>query len=296
MPNYSEQIIANWTNPASNTEEEKLSNAERMVREALTADDTLRQKSIEVFGQGSYANNTNVRLNSDIDINACYKDGFYYDLPNEATREDYEITPTEYTFSQYKNDVERALVNKFGRDQVVRKNKCLRVLGNSYRTETDVVPTWEYRRYSQKSSYVTGVCFFSDEGKKITSYPKQHITNGRTKNTNTYRRFKSLVRIYKKVRYHMIDNGEIVNPAISSFLLECLVWNVPNSIFTNNDSWTARLRESIVYLYNQTKVQDTCKDWGEVSELLYLFYDGRKWTYQDVNEHLVKMWNYIGYQ
>lgn len=39
-----------------------------MVKEAINEDEKLKLKAIEIFGQGSYANNTNVRLNSDIDI------------------------------------------------------------------------------------------------------------------------------------------------------------------------------------------------------------------------------------
>jgi len=32
-----------------------------MVREAISEDETLKSKSTETFGQGSYANNTNVK-------------------------------------------------------------------------------------------------------------------------------------------------------------------------------------------------------------------------------------------
>ena len=69
MAKYNEQILTTWTKPPSETEQIKLENSERMVREAISSDEKLKQKSTETFGQGSYANNTNVRLNSDIDIN-----------------------------------------------------------------------------------------------------------------------------------------------------------------------------------------------------------------------------------
>lgn len=302
MPKFSEETIKGWTKPASDTEETKLSNAERMVREAIAEDEKLKSKSTEVFGQGSYANDTNVKRDSDIDINVRYKDGFYYDLPSEsAKREDFDIIPHEYTYREYKDDVENALVRKFGRASVVRKNKCLMVEGNTYRVETDVVPTWDYRRYSNDNdkSYVSGGKFFSDDHQEVVNFPKKHIENGKTKNSNTSRRFKRLTRVHKKIRYKMIEDGITISDNISSFLLECLVYNTPDYVFNNYDTWTERLKYSVSYLYGQTENEEDCKNWCEVSERLYLFISSkgsvRKCSFRDVNQYMVQVWNYMGF-
>ena len=296
MAKFNEDTLTNWTRPASETEEAKLQNAEKMVRETIANDPKLSKMSTETFGQGSYANDTNVRLNSDIDINVRYTDGFYFDLPEGKTRADFGLdSPSEYSATEFKNDVEAALVKKFGRSDVIRKNKCLTVLGNNYRVETDVVPTWNYRRFNDDGTYVLGAKFRADDYTWITNYPKQHIENARAKNVNTSRRFKRLTRIYRKLRYRMIEDNEAVRDNITSFLLECLVWNVPNNIFNDNYTWTERLKQSIIFLYNNTKEEETCREWGEVSELLYLFRSSRKWTRQEVNNYLVQMWNYLEY-
>ena len=91
----------------------------------------------------------------------------------------------------------------------------------------------------------------------------------------------------------MIDDGENVSDNITSFLLECLVWNVPNRIMNDYDTWTERLKQSIIYIHDKTKEETTCKEWGEVSELLYLFHSGRKWSYKDVNSYMVLLWNHL---
>ncbi len=294
MPKYSEEQLSNWTSPPSETEENKLTNSERMVRDAISSDEALKNKSVEVFGQGSYANNTNVRLNSDIDINVRYTGGFYFDLPDNMTREDFGLNnPSSYSYSNFKDDVERALVNKFGRSDVNRKDKCITISGNNYRIETDVVPTWNYRRYSKNGKYVLGTKFKADKGSWITNFPKQHIENGISKNNDTGRRFKRLTRLHRKLRYKMIDEGIPVSDNITSFLIECLLWNTPNNIFNDNDTWTDRLKESIIYLFDKTKSQETCKEWGEVSELLYLFHSGRKWSVQDTNSYMRLIWNHL---
>lgn len=296
MAKLTEQTLTNWTKPPSNSEQDKLERSERMVREAISSDEKLKSKSTETFGQGSYANNTNVRLNSDIDINVRYTGGFYFNLPANTTREDFGLNnPTSYSYDEFKNDVENALVTKFGRNDVVRKDKCITVLGNTSRIETDVVPTWNYRRYSKDGTYVLGAKFWSDSNIGVVNYPKQHIENGINKNNNTYRRFKRLTRLHRKLRYKMLEDGEPVSDNITSFLLECLVWNVPNRIMNNYDSWTERLKQSIIYIYENTKEKDSCKEWGEVSELIYLFHSSRKWTRQDVNEYMAQLWNYLEY-
>jgi hypothetical protein len=296
MAKFTEQTLTNWTKPPSNSEQTKLENSERMVKDAISSDEKLKTKSTETFGQGSYANNTNVRLNSDIDINVRYTGGFMFTKPPNTEENDVGLDKYEsstYTYSEFKDDVENALVTKFGRTDVVRKDKCITISANTNRVETDVVPTWNYRRYEKDGSYVLGAKFYSDSGAHIVNYPKKHIENGIGKNNDTYRRFKRLTRLHRKLRYKMIEDGESVNDNITSFLLECLVWNVPNRIMNNYDTWTERLRQSIIYLYDNTKEQESCDEWGEVSELLYLLRSSRKWSRQDVNEYMVHLWKYL---
>ena len=296
MAKFTEQQLTNWTKPPSPTEETKLTNSEKMVRDAIASHEPLKNIELEVFGQGSYANNTNVRLNSDIDINVRYTGGFYFYLPQDKSEEDVGIdhlSNSEYTYSNFKDDVYDAMVAKFGENDVNRDDKCIKIKGNTYRIETDVVPTWNYRRYEGSGDYVLGARFWTDKGKCIDNYPKQHIENGIAKNNNTHRRFKRLTRLHRKLRYQMIDDGIPVSHSITSFLLECLIWNVPNSVMNDYDNWTDRLKESIRHIWKMTKEQSTCKEWGEVSELLYLFHSERKWTYKDVNSYMVTLWNYL---
>ncbi len=298
MPKISEDILNNWRKPPSTTEESKLANAERMVRDAIRENETLSKKSTRVFGQGSYANDTNVKLNSDIDINVQYTGGFFFQLGKDIEESDVgldKLSASKYSYKDFKDDVEQALINKFGSDFVERKNKCITVLANSYRVETDVVPTWELRRYDKEDNYFKGARFLPDDGGVISNYPEQHIENGRWKNSKTSKRFKRLTRIHRKLRYKMIEDGIDIEDGITSFLLECLVWNVPNRIFNDNDTWTDRLKESIRYIYQKTKEKEDCKKWGEVSELLYLFHNGRKWSRKEVNDYMVQAWNYLEY-
>ena len=292
---YSEETLNNWRRPPSYTEEETLTNAERMVKDCINADAILMDMNIKIFGQGSYVNDTNVRLNSDIDINVKYVDGFYFDLPPGKTQSDFGLNnPSSYSAPDFKTHVQNALVNKFG-SEVNRKNKCLVIEGNTYRVGADVVPTWQYKRYSMDGSFVEGVRFFADSGESVTNFPIQHIENGKLKNSQTQRRFKRLVRIFKRIRAKMIEDGESINKNITSFLLECLVWNLPNWIFNDYETWSDRLENSILFLCSKTKEEGAYKDWVEVSSLLPLFNSDRKWSRTDVYTYLQNLWFYLEY-
>ena len=298
---YTNDQLKEMARPASDSEEIRMDNATKMVKDALFGNGIIPSNDYEIFAQGSYANNTNVRNNSDIDINICYTGAFYYTIPDGTTKEQYGLTnPSTYSFQQFKNDVEKILVLKFGREQVVRKNKCIHIKGNTYRTDIDVVPTWRFRHYGSpyNRSYVEGVKLISDSGEEVINFPKQHLMNGRTHNVNTKERYKKLVRITKRIHINMEDEKYYVNQHITSFLLESMVYLLPDSYYrcqTDYYNWNDVLKDAILYWYKATKDNDSgWKEWTEVSELLYLM-TGHKWTRSDVNGFTCYMWNYLEY-
>ena len=300
MSKFSEETFGHWQRPASESEEQRISNAISMVKDAVASSDQLKSKDIEVFVQGSYANNTNVRAESDIDICVMLKDTFYDEYPDNLTKEDYGFVTGTNSFSTFRQNVHDALLSKFGGESIEAKNKCIEIDSNSYRVNADVVPAFQYRNYRYINSknpdqYREGIKFFSLDNEPVINYPKIHIENGRVKNNSTQRRFKRLTRILKRVRYKMIEDEVSISPGITSFLVECLIWNTPDSIITGYATWNETIRHTIVHLYNKTN-EDDSKKWGEVSEMLYLFHAKRKWTREMTNAFLVQLWNYIGYK
>lgn len=294
MAKYTEANFDAWRKPASDHEEAKLESARKLVKNALDSSPALAKINYDLFGQGSYANDTNVRLNSDIDLNVMYRDEAFFSLPAGKEAKDYNIELSNIlTFGNYKNIVEQALVKAFGQNFVKRENKCIRVLATDTRVECDVVPTFQYQRYEENGTIVNGVRLISDEGDIIDGFPKQHSINAIEKNRVTGRSFKRATRIFKRLRYKMKEDKIVIPETITSFLIESLMWNVPDKIYTESTTWSSIVRESIIHLYNQTKAEESCKEWGEVSELIYLFHPGRKWKVEEVNEFLVTLWNYL---
>ncbi len=290
-----EEAFSLWAQPPAKTEQERCENAEKAVRNAISGSDKLKNRNIKVFTQGSYRNNTNVKQDSDVDIGILCYDVFYEQLPDGAKKEDFGIIPADYSYSTFKSEVENALVSYFRRASVIHGNKAFDIKENSYHVEADVAPFFEHRRYSADKRYLSGVELKPDNGGRVINWPEQHYDNGVSKNTATSRRFKSLVRIFKSVCNYMSDQGNAEVKLIPSFLLECLVWNVPNDNFGNN-SYSDDVRACLSFLYNNTSSQDKCNTWGEVSELKYLFQGNQKWTREQANKFVLSAWNYIGFK
>ena len=81
---YTESQLEGFTKPISDTENQRCENMIKMVKEAIqdyyieTRDNKMNLSDYEIFLQGSYANNTNVKQNSDVDICVMYKNTTQY--------------------------------------------------------------------------------------------------------------------------------------------------------------------------------------------------------------------------
>lgn len=294
---YSESVLQSWTSPLSQTEEQRVENTVRMIREAVTSYFKLSDCSMSIFAQGSYANNTNVRQNSDVDICIMSTSTVFCNYVEGKTDKDYGYTPGTISFYDYKAYIIEALKNKFGAAAITIGNKCVNIKANSYHVNADVVPAFQYRDFKIINSinpqkYIEGIKYLSSTGEQVINYPKDHIENGKQKNIDTNHEYKKLVRIMKHIRNEMVDKGIVNGDKITSFLIECLIWNLPNDIITNSNTLAGTVQKSIAYLWN--KINDNQhKEWGEVSERLYLFHSNRKWTAEETKSFLSDMYNFL---
>ena len=262
---FTEKQIIKMASPISQSEDEKCKNAIRMVSDALKklnyTDDgaeirsyatesysytlDLRQKftdkKITLLVQGSYANKTNISSESDVDVAVILKSTFTTKYRSGVSDNDYGFSDGTFSVYDLKEEVQKALSHHFGYQGVERHDKCIKVTGNSYRVDADVVPAYRYRDYSNDyafdtSNYVQGIEIRPDSGGSIINYPEQHIKLGIAKNRVTNYNFKKCVRIIKNMREEMKDSGYTIPSKISSFGLESLLWNVNISAYNKYPS------------------------------------------------------------
>lgn len=180
---FTEEHLKLYAAPLSETENQKCLNAIGMMRDALKNlgftddgksisklyEDTYayslemhkigETRKVKLFVQGSYANNTNVRTESDVDIAIVEEDTFTteYRLSTSGypqSNSNYGFCTVSPTLLSFKDEVEECLKQKFGND-VERKNKSIMVHGNTYRKDADAVPCRRYRDY--RGDYINDV-------------------------------------------------------------------------------------------------------------------------------------------
>lgn len=279
---FTEDKLKLFAAPLSETENQKCLNAIGMIRDSLKmlgfTDDnksisklyedtyayslemrsTYDSRKVKLFIQGSYANNTNVRTQSDVDIAVVQEDVFTTKYRSSTafpqSDSDYGFHTIPPAVKSFKDEVEECLKNKFGTD-VERKNKSVKVHGNTYRKDADTVPCRRHRDYQNDFSknpenFIGGILIIPDVGSTIVNYPEQHILNGKKKNVETNTYYKKMVRIIKNIRYIMSDCGYSSADNVSSFGLESLLWNIPNEVFTKYSTYRYIIDELISYLHD----------------------------------------------
>jgi hypothetical protein len=298
-----EGTFSSWAEAPGKTEQDRIENTERAVRKALEKDDKLRPVT-KVFVHGSYRNRVNVRQDSDVDVGILYTgNSFCVDYPNGKGDADFKNENATYTYADFKKDVGQALVNHFGAGSVRRGNKAFEIRESSYRVEADVVPFFIHRRYHESGYYICGVEFHPDGGWRIVNWPerlydkpwwpKQHYENAVEKNNVTGRRYKGIVRILKKLRNEMEESGFAIARPISGFVIECMSWNVPNDRYYLN-GWDNILQAVLAFLWSNTQDDESCSDWGEVSDLKYLFRGSPKLKREQAHDFINAAWDYVG--
>jgi len=293
----SEERLSSWAAPPSEAERQKCDRTATQIRNAIDKSEALSVHSIAVFAQGSYRNNTNIRHDSDVDVCVLCTDVFFSDfgLSDGLTKSDVGIVDSSYSYSEFKSDVQQSLEAYFSPESVSRGNKAFDIHESSTRVDADVVACFEHRRYMKdpirRFRYLSGTELRPDTGSKIVNWPNQNYENGVAKNRRTGRRFKGGVRILKRLRNEMAEKGKTSVDA-PSYLLECLAWNVPDVGFADS-AYRNNLRYMLAYLFNNTRSDSGCSEWGEVNELKYLFRQRQPWTRADVHTFVSDAWDYV---
>jgi hypothetical protein len=299
-----EQQFRTWSKPSSDTEAEKQENAEKKICEAIAEYEPLKEHKPRIIVQGSYRNNTNIRLQSDVDICVCCTDPFYDDYTHaDYTRADAGLVASPYSYDQFKDDVYAALKKKFGEAAIRKGKKAFDVHPTTSRVDADVVPAFAYRMYLKKASNwynaisycePVGTKFYS-EGKEIINFPDQQHKNGVAKNVATGYRFKLIVRAMKNLQCEMAEKNIEAAKPIPSFLVECLSYRATNACF-EGDSYKQNIRDVITEIFNATKADENCNEWCEVNDIKYLFRPTQPWTRQQVNDFMLAAWRYCEFQ
>jgi hypothetical protein len=232
--------LSAWSNRGAITTS---SEAYRSVQVALKKEGSpLANLDVEVFLQGSYANATNIRADSDIDVVVFYDDTFVPDKtklsPAEIQRYDSTHSEATYKWAQLRDDTIRALQQHFTVGAVTPGTKAIAVATRAGGMTADVVPAIGYRRYATYPDAANatgwfGIQFWDSSGNPIVNFPKQHVKRGEDKNQAARTRglYKPTIRLFKNYRNALVQKQQLADEIAPSYFLECTLSNVPDEHF-----------------------------------------------------------------
>lgn len=291
-------LLSSWIQPSSQDEQDRQDRAERMIRDAVKRHAPFAGTAIEVYAKGSYANNTNVRNDSDVDIVVECHDCMYYDYapgvtPGTATAGAYA---GPWAPDAWRRAVTTAIVDCFGSSDVDTSGSVALVVAAKAgsRPSADVVPSYHYREYwaGDRSRWDDGSAVYKADGGRIINWPQQQLDNGRAKNNATGKRYKNYARALKNAENYLAEHETIT--AKPSYLMECLAWNVPDATLKTGDL-DAGFRATLAWLWNHLTDDYTYEDWEEPNKLKYLFWSGQKWTLDDAKQVVLGTWRLLDY-
>ncbi|MFA5228597.1 MAG: nucleotidyltransferase [Candidatus Paceibacterota bacterium] len=247
----SKEQLEMWASAPSPTEMEKIRNArtviENIIKRRLPTEEIKKNYALdnfeyEIYLQGSYANSTNVRFDSDVDIVVQLNKPFFSDKSQLSELErnifDSGHKDTPYEFKNFKEDILSTLSQELPSQQIVNSDKCIKIEENTNRVKADVVACIQYRVYKKylsfldEDSFVEGIKFFNTSNNlEIINYPKTHINNCESKNKDTEGKFKDMIRIYKNMRNKLIEEKVFDDKTAPSYFIENLLYNCSSPCF-----------------------------------------------------------------
>jgi hypothetical protein len=288
-----EDRLSGWTGPSSPTEKEKQERAERMVRQAVNAHKPFEGFDFRVYAKGSYANNTNVRSDSNVDIAVRCTAACYWEEHTKGAAPASSSYGGIWTASKLRNELVAAMKAKFPNQVDTSGSTAIRVNANSARVDADVVPCFDYHYYFSPTSYREGAMIIKKDGTRISNYSEEQLKKGRAKNTATNGFFKQAVRIMKRVENAMVQDD--YHREVQSYFVECLVYNVPDEVLKRS-TWESTIRGVIYHIYSSLQGDERSEAshrWHEVSEWKYLFHNSQPWTRKDARDFAMAAWNYL---
>lgn len=290
-----EDTIRNWTLPSSTTEQEKQDRTERMVKDAIRHHLEFSDCRLSAFVKGSYANNTNVRVDSDVDIAVQCHEVVYWDVADGGTAPPSEPYSGKWTPAKLRQELTRALQRKFPGEVDTSGTTAIAVRSSTARVDADVVPCFDYHYYFSPGNFREGTRIFKKSGAKIDNYPLQQLRNGRLKNTTTNGSYKRMVRVMKRVGNAMAADS--VFKSLPSYFVECLVYNCPDQAFSRS-TWVDTTRSIIFHIWDGLEGQEPNAEqdrWFEVNECFFLFHSDQPWRRQDGRDFAHAAWNYLDF-
>ena len=231
---------SNWTKAVAGS---AARDTHLLIRDVLKSSQVWNEYSLDVFLQGSYANHTNIRAGSDVDIVVM-------------SRQAPTLGLSGHSVAGLRFKIHSILIEHFGLHRVDSKNRCIRVYKSPGYVDADVVPCFHFNERIKSNpnwtdGFIEGIVIQPVRGAPIKNYPKAHKKNGEDKNDHCHGLYKMTVRQVKHLRNRAVSEGRLEKDEAPGYLLECMLFNVSKEYFVLDDS--QRLRNVCTRMHTEDK-------------------------------------------
>ena len=167
-----ETTLSGWTGPSSDTEQDKQDRTIRMIREAVQAHTAFENCTLSVYAKGSYANNTNVRADSDVDVAVQCHEVEYWEEESQGAHAPGTPYRGIWTPAKLRSELEAALRAKFSGQVDTSGSVAIQVNSSTARVDADVVPCFDYRYYFSPGGSRTGTRIYAQTGRAFEELPR----------------------------------------------------------------------------------------------------------------------------
>ncbi len=219
-----ESTLAKWSHHGAGT---AFKQAHVPIREAMDAYEDLSEFKYKVFLQGSYKNDTNLGGDSDVDVVVRLSSKLKPSvaaLTGERLQKNGSHRFVLQQWQSFREHALKAMRARFG-NAAKSGRKTLKMPKGKIPADADLVVTVSHRE---------GIAFYlPGEQRWVVSFPEQHHARGLKKEKATSNRFKRTIRMFKAARNRLVDKGELKKEDAPSYFIECLLYNVPDSLFAS---------------------------------------------------------------
>ena len=289
--------INKWAKPLNIYTDGVVKNIVNDIRSVIGSTESNDIYKVIPFGSQYYDNA--VSPLTPLDIYVLNTSEYYFDVSKDVDVNKLNIEKKDIDYKNYKHKLYKDIQKHFKKQNVGLGDTSISIKKQMY--GINLIAAYSYRAYQNVIdkngnsivSFIEGLTFFDKNDNQIINYPFHDEKNYFEINLKTDYRFNSIVRVFKNLS-NWISRKEGYSTMMSSYLINCLIYNNPNTMLKRMIGYDEMITEIVNYLFDILNT-DLYRDMYEINDIKLLFSSKQKWDKKLVLNFLSKCREYMKY-
>ncbi|MDR0384182.1 MAG: hypothetical protein LBH47_02585 [Christensenellaceae bacterium] len=213
----------------------------RAVKNVSVAYPFFDPNDVEIYLQGSYANQTNIAFQSKLEIIIKVKKTKAFDpikmkpdeflLKNNFYIDFFHV----YDVKKFKKDIMRAIYDEINQKLKIEAVNFTIPMFDGLKHDIDITPCFSYKYFGANGGTIPCLLVYNNSIEEhFLMFNNLHAENGNLKDRLTNGKFKEIVRLVKTI-IGISRREELNIKFVRGYLVECLLYNVPNEMYLTHD-------------------------------------------------------------